>query len=984
MGFIQRRLVKIVMRAVLFPRTTLAICGILLVAAGLFAWFNLKLSTNQDELLTPDLKFFRDYRHFTNKFPENESFVVILEPKEYVHAPPARRWIEYADKIEAALVALKDDVRRVNTHTPLQELGVQGLLFAEWPEVREQSAQVKDFRQLVGILAEPPGLDAIVLGTNKTARFYNALSRGPAADSEALALVVTRSLANALARPPEEWQHGRDVPNFVEADPLAGRDPSRFGYNMVPNELKRGTPAYEKEKILAINIYTNRDYSSLADVTEPLERMRAAVKSVAAGFPEFREPVITGRPALEADEMRTSDHDTRIAEICGLSLVFVVLYLFLRNLWMVVVAEVCLVVGIAWTFGWATLSIGRLNLLSLVFVIALIGIGMDYLIQILTRYRFEKKRYTRPTAVWARVFRYVSAPISTACAGAAGAFLVSRLTSFSGAGELGIIAGGGLLLCLATGYTILPALLTLFPAKVGKVPVSRRYKLRGRHPRAGGIRLLPAVLWILVALGGLYLAFPPSFDASLLKLQAEGLESVREVRKLRAWSAVVLADNLPALRDARTALTAPRDDGQPTTILSTESLLDAIDKQQWLAQTNANFLNVNWQEPPPPRVADLHAIADAADRMITEWSRQPNAGDRASLREAVTALRRALDDGTAADDMKLARLNAWQHAFMAELRTNLTQFAPPPLDEARLPEDLKNHLVSYRDNAGKPADKPTYALYLYPREDLWDNAKLRDFVVEIERKFGHFQAAHPQPNVVLTGIAPQLFHSTEEIHRAFLNSTLYALALIVLLVLLDLRSLPQTLLAISVLALGLPMLLLCMWIWRHVFHEPFGIPGSWNFANFFALPILIGAGHEYGVFMVHRYRETLADPRRVWRVWDVSDRALLLCGIVTSSSFGFLIAAKHHGLASLGWVMCVGTACIYLATILVLRPVLQWRIKHKGVYYAVSPPASLVPAPATPPARPVAASPAPAPSDGQAQHPAPKSRQESHSARGVP
>jgi predicted RND superfamily exporter protein len=137
-----------------------------------------------------------------------------------------------------------------------------------------------------------------------------------------------------------------------------------------------------------------------------------------------------------------------------------------------------------------------------------------------------------------------------------------------------------------------------------------------------------------------------------------------------------------------------------------------------------------------------------------------------------------------------------------------------------------------------------------------------------------------------------------------------------------------------------------MWVWREVLHEPLGIPGSWNFANFFALPILIGAGHEYGVFMVHRYRETMHDPRRVWRTWDVSDRALLLCGIVTSASFGFLIAAKHHGLASLGWVMCVGTACIYLATLLVLRPILQWRIKHKGVYYAVSPAASLAAHPA--------------------------------------
>ena len=186
--------------------------------------------------------------------------------------------------------------------------------------------------------------------------------------------------------------------------------------------------------------------------------------------------------------------------------------------------------------------------------------------------------------------------------------------------------------------------------------------------------------------------------------------------------------------------------------------------------------------------------------------------------------------------------------------------------------------------------------------------------------------------ITVTGIAPQLYHSTQEIHGAFVQATGYALALIFVLVVLDLRSIGQTLLAMSVLGIGLPMLLLMMYIWRERLHEPLGIPGTWNFANFFGLPILIGAGHEYGVFMVHRYREVLHDPRRVWRAWDVSDRALLLCGIVTSASFGFLAMAQHHGLQSLGWVMAVGTACIYLSALLVLRPILVWRLKWKGVY----------------------------------------------------
>ena len=72
-------------------------------------------------------------------------------------------------------------------------------------------------------------------------------------------------------------------------------------------------------------------------------------------------------------------------------------------------------------------------------------------------------------------------------------------------------------------------------------------------------------------------------------------------------------------------------------------------------------------------------------------------------------------------------------------------------------------------------------------------------------------------------------------------------------------------------------------------------------------------------------------PRRAWRRWDVSDRALLLCGYITSTSFGFFwLLAQHQGLKSLGLVMAVGTACIYLATIMVLRPLLKWKLQGKS------------------------------------------------------
>src|SRR5207253_3961292 len=123
------------------------------------------------------------------------------------------------------------------------------------------------------------------------------------------------------------------------------------------------------------------------------------------------------------DEMRTTDTDSTRAEIVALTAVFFGLVVLLRSIWLAVAAELALGVGIAWTFGWATVTLGELNLLSIVFMLALIGIGMDYLVQILTRYRQEVVRRTHAESIWIGVFHHVSLPINTACLRAAGAVL---------------------------------------------------------------------------------------------------------------------------------------------------------------------------------------------------------------------------------------------------------------------------------------------------------------------------------------------------------------------------------------------------------------------------------------------------------------------------------------------------------------------------------------------------------------------------------
>lgn len=884
MGFVQRRLMKAVLMVVRYPKLTLGVAGVVLAVCVAAAVTRLSISTDQNKLFSPDVKFFADYLNFVEKFPENEAIYVLMEPAAQGESPPFDRWMDLADAIDAALRPL-DVVDSVETRVHPQDLGNQALLYEDRQMLDEDLEGYRQFAQLLGRLVQEPGLDRFVLGSAVAERFYALMAAAPADEAAPLTQLVSQSLLAALQHPDEPV--GRLMPDFSS---LEQGDPRRQGYAYLPDE----SDPTGRRHILLVTVHHQVRYDSLTAISRTVGNIRRAVEEVAKGYPEFRV-ALTGRPVLEADEMSTTDRDTHRAEAVALICVFIGLVVMLRSFWLALAAELALGVGIGWTFGWATISIGELNLLSLVFVIALIGIGMDYLVQILTRYRREAQRYRRNQAVWARVFRYVSAPILTASLGAAGAFLVAVFTDFRGAADLGVIAGGGLLLCLISGYTVLPALLVLFPMKVKPRDPSRRYEPveTSRHPWR---KLIWPAAWALGLAAMVPFMLKTDFDPNLLNLQARNLESVQMIRKLQTWSAVVLSKDLEMLRKVRESLQGAK------TVASTESILDAYDNRQWLIEHQDKVPDVQWAGPTPLKPDDLSRLAGRVEKAKENLQGTPAAR---TLQTLVELLR--TDSQTVRREMS-DRINQWQAALVETMKELAGQFTPPLPDLDRLPPQLRNHLR---------AGDGTYALYIYPREQLWHAEPLARFVKEVEARVA---AVPGHPGV--TGITSNIYHSTASIERSFYKATGYALALIAVLVFIDLKSLGQTALAISVLALGLPMLIGIMGLFEV----------KWNFANFFGLPILIGAGHEYGVFMVHRYREVLHNPRRVWRRWDVSDRALLLCAYITSSSFGFFWLLGHHeGLKSLGWVMAVGTACIYLATIVVVRPLLKWRLGRKTV-----------------------------------------------------
>jgi predicted RND superfamily exporter protein/lauroyl/myristoyl acyltransferase len=113
---------------------------------------------------------------------------------------------------------------------------------------------------------------------------------------------------------------------------------------------------------------------------------------------------------------------------------------------------------------------------------------------------------------------------------------------------------------------------------------------------------------------------------------------------------------------------------------------------------------------------------------------------------------------------------------------------------------------------------------------------------------------------------------------------------------------------------------------------------SWNLLNLMALPLMLGTGVDYGIFMQLALRRHGGDLRLVRRSIG---RALLLCGGTAVAGFGSLAWSGYGGMASLGKVCAVGIGANVVISVFLLPS--WWRRACAG-RSGVSRDGSVVPA----------------------------------------
>ena len=146
--------------------------------------------------------------------------------------------------------------------------------------------------------------------------------------------------------------------------------------------------------------------------------------------------------------------------------------------------------------------------------------------------------------------------------------------------------------------------------------------------------------------------------------------------------------------------------------------------------------------------------------------------------------------------------------------------------------------------------------------------------------------------------------------HSYITAACYALAAVVVVLLLEFRKLSLTFLALLPVGAGLVQMFGVMGL--------LGIP--LNPANMIVLPLILGIGLDDGVHVVHDFRQRAGN----YRVSTSTTAAIVVTTLTTMVGFGSLMLSSHQGLASLGRVLTIGVTCCLFSSLVLLPALLRW------------------------------------------------------------
>jgi uncharacterized protein len=850
---------------------------LLAVVSATYFTRHFAIITDSKELLSSSLPWRQQERMLHDAFPQRiDQIIAVIDASTPEAADDA------ADALVNGLASRPDVIRSVSRPDGGEFFERDGILLLGLDEVQRSTADLISAQPFLGTLAADPTLRGVFRTLSQS---LEGVRQGKAK------LEDLKPAFAALADALERLEEGKS-PAFSWRELIAGRPPK-------PSELRR-----------FVNIEPVLDFGDL----QPGGKATAVIREVASTLgltPERGVKVrLTGPAVLSDEEFATVADGAVLNGVITLLLVGLVLWLALRKARIILAVLVTLVCGLLYTAATGLWLVGALNLISIAFAVLFVGLGVDFGIQFCVRYRSERhaSRDLEPALVGTA--RGMAVPLLLAAASITTAFFSFLPTAYRGLSELGLIAGIGIIIALATTLTLLPALLTVLkpPAEQKSIGFAAlafldRFLEKRRNWIVG--TTLAATLLGLPLLAGL------RFDFNPLNLRAQDAESVVTLLDL-----MKVPDTSPNTIDvlkndlAQASATAEKLRQLPEVgrVLTLQSFVPEEQDAKLALVEDASFFLQNTLSPDhvdaEPTPAETRA---AIAKLVLELS------DAAQARRVASAelsdVVGNLDSPGAAQARRLASvleplvnapsaaLDEAQHALIAPLRTTLRQ-ARHLLDAERvsietLPPELKK---SWMSTDGR------FRVEVMPKGDANDNAVLRRFVTAV-----HSVA----PEAVGTPVF--MIEAATTVVKAFLQAGILSLLLIALILFVALRRWIDVALTLVPLLVAIVITLeICVLVGLRL-----------NFANIIALPLLLGVGVAFKIYYIIAWRSGETN-----FLQSSLTRAILFSACTTAIAFGSLCFSHHPGTSSMGKLMALSLLTT-LAAAVIFQPALMATQRQK-------------------------------------------------------
>ncbi|MEM6884411.1 MAG: MMPL family transporter [Verrucomicrobiota bacterium] len=887
------------------------VIGVATAAIAVFGWLaatQLGVRNNVNDLVKSDAEIHSNYLKYKDEFNIREEIVVVIKSDDF----EANK--EVANFLGARFEQRPQDFQRIYYKHDFSKMRQSMLHYAPEEELEGIVSKLGAYKDIFDKGDAGAGMDLNSMLAEAVGRFDEKELRSKDGWQEFKPFIDEFiGNLNNLAR-----ELGQEVDTAASDEQIAVNEDRLAEMERQLAENEYLTVNGGKIVVMLLSP-TEGDDESFAPFKKIITAVRADVDAAREKFPDIGIGV-TGEPVLLDDELTQSTKDSIQAAIITFILISILFFIAYRELVRPSLAIIALVFSIGWTMGLTTITIGHLNIISQACVIMLLGLGIDFGIQILGRYEEEMAKGKSIDDALTETLRHTGVAILTGGSTTAVAFFTMCFNEFIGLAELGIISGSGILMSVIANLVFLPAMLVIRDKRRQRklerplnhtVPAFRQaidQKLFSR----------PKLVLILVLLGTVYAGWSSrtvGFDFNLLNLQNPKMESVQyELDLVESSSSgtifgVIIADSREEARELRDQLLE-----KPTidSVRTVEDLLpeNAEAKGEVLQLIKAKLDDLNFKidfgegidvaEARKQLKALLDASTEGRDMAEKYRVKAKLVGKGGEVQEAIEVfgklippLQGAVNQLEGLDDEDAGRrLNRYQAETFGKMQQELQWLRDQNFEDSVTLDDLPPELrTRYLSKNGK------ILLEVNPKENVWEEAANRAFVADL-------RSVDPKA----TGTPVQNLAYIMLLRDSYVEAAgLAALAMLVL-IFIHFRSIVKVILTMVPLALGI--------VWTGGVMAWFKI--DFNPANIITLPLVIGIGVAFGVYVVDRHREDGA----VKLFSSSTGKAILLSAMTTIIGFSSMMTGDYVGLRSLGLVMTIGIFFCFLSSSLVLPQLL--------------------------------------------------------------